>query len=168
MNNTQRNFLIKKIQEGVEIRMRALRDSMPEEPNLSNYLLHAVMSGKFDIISNEEIKEIIRQKALTSKQGHSSWMASNKGRYSAFGNMEDLVFKANEFFIIPEDYKGLLKEYEDRRDKINEEMATLSIQCDSLVTRITLASDKTLQTMINEVDDMGNISLIDTKLKLLS
>lgn len=36
-----------------------------------------------------------------------------------------------------------------------------------LVTRIQLASDKTLEKMISEVDDMGDVSLMDTKLKSL-
>jgi len=33
--------------------------------------------------------------------------------------------------------------------------------------RVQLASDKTLQKLINEVDDMGDLSLMDTKLKML-
>ena len=53
-------------------------------------------------------------------------------------------------------------------DKIQSEINTLQLQLDAIELRIQLASDKTLQKMINEVDDMGELSLIDTKLKLLN
>ena len=38
----------------------------------------------------------------------------------------------------------------------------------NLITRIRLASNKTLEKMINEIDDMGEISLFDKKLKQIT
>jgi hypothetical protein len=46
-------------------------------------------------------------------------------------------------------------------------MRQLQIQLETLEVRIMVASDKALQKLINEVDDMGDISLIDTRIKLL-
>lgn len=163
MNTQQRNYLIKKIEESVKIRVDALKSSEPQPPSLSNFLLHAVMSGTFEIRSNEEIKEMIRQKALTSKD-RDDWMGNSWGNASK----DKIIFQAKDFFIIPEEYQKRWDEYREKRKAIWDEVASIQSQADGLVTRITLASDKTLQTMINEVDDMGNISLMDTKLKLLT
>lgn len=164
MNQTQRTFLIKKIEETVKVRQDALRRSEPEAPNLNNYLLHAVMSGNFEIRTQEEIKEMIRQKALNARAGDSHWLAGS----GAFSDRTEVHFKAYDLFIVPEEYKKLYDEYKVERDRIWKESAEITIQAETLITRIQLASDKTLQTMINEVDDMGNISLLDSKLKMLT
>lgn len=164
MNQAQRNYLIKKIEEKVKINTDAYKRSEPEAPNLNNYLLHAVMSGNFEIISNDDIKNLITQKALKAKAGDSLWM-NNKNSWSS---NNEIMFNAEQLFIVPEEYRRLRKEYEEKRDELNEKIRAINIQADSLITRIQLASDKTLQTMINEVDDMGNISLMDSTIKLLS
>lgn len=165
MNQAQRNFLIKKIEDQKKAAVNAYESAMPDAPNLSNFLFNAVMNGTFEIKSNDEIKEMIKQKALKSKKGHSNWMASG---YAFSSNDNELSFKAYEFFIVPDSYKKLREEYLKEKERLNEEIRKITIQSDTLITRIQLASDKTLQTMINEVDDMGNISLMDSKLKLLS
>lgn len=163
MNQVQRNFLIKKIEETVKARIKALEDAKPEAPSLNNYLLHAVMSNNFDIISNEQIKELIRKMALKSKD-RDDWMGNSWGSASK----NKIFFNATDLFIVPEEYKKLWDEYAKERNRIEAEIGEIHIQADTLITRIQLASDKTLQTMINEVDDMGNISLMDSKLRLLT
>lgn len=75
--------------------------------------------------------------------------------------VEDLI-------IIPDNFKTLKDDATVHNQAIEQKVNELKIQAESLETRIQLASDKTLQKMINEVDDMGDISLIDTKIKLLS
>jgi|688.fasta_scaffold1144838_2 hypothetical protein len=52
-------------------------------------------------------------------------------------------------------------------DKVNQEIAALKLQLETLEIRIMIASDKVLQSIVNEVDDMGDIRLIDTKIKLI-
>lgn len=164
MNQTQRAFLIKKIDESIKIKIDALKHNLPEQPSLNNYLLHAVMSGNFEIRTNDEIKKSIINKALRSKEGDTSWMNNGRGWDSRI----TIQFRPEEIFIIPEAYNELKKQYDAEVGRINKEIRNLSVQSDALITRIQLASDKTLQTMINEIDDMGNISLMDTKIKMLT
>lgn len=163
MNQTQRSFLIKKIDERVKATIDALRHEIPEAPNLNIYLLHAVMSGTFEIKSASELKGVIRERALKSKE-REDWMGNSWGR----ANKTDFTFSARELFVIPSDYETLNNEYKIRKEEIESQIYEIGVQADTLKTRIQLASDKILQTMINEVDDMGNISLMDEKLKLLS
>lgn len=162
MNQAQRSFLIKKISESVKARIDLLRRSLPEPPSLNTWLLHYVLSDKFQIKSIEEIKESIRQKALKSKDWE-DWLGNSWGSASK----NNILFKADEIFIIPEEYKNLKSEYLRQTKEIEDQISELTIQSDTLITRIQLSSDKTLQKLISEVDDMGDISLIDTKLKLL-
>jgi hypothetical protein len=68
----------------------------------------------------------------------------------------------------PEGLDKLKEEYNSKKDEIEKQINELEKQLEMLEIRINLASDKTLQTMINEIDDMGNISLLDTKIKYLS
>lgn len=163
MNQTQRQFLIKKIQESVDNRIKVLEGCKPSAPSLSNYILHAVMSEKFEIISTEKIRNLIKSMALKAKE-KDDWMGNSWGSSSK----DKIIFNVKDFFILPAEYQDLYKEYRDKTNSINEQITTLRIQSDSLITRIQLASDKVLQTMINEVDDMGNISLLDTKIKVLT
>lgn len=162
MNQTQRQFLINKIKEKASFHDKMLKESLPEAPNLSNYLLHSVMSGNFDIVSNDRIKEIILEMALTGNEKN-DWMGGHWGT----ATKSNITFKAKDIFVMPDAYNKMWDEYKDKRNEIEQKRTTLSIQLETLITRIQLASDKTLQTMIDEVDDMGDISLMDTKLKLL-
>lgn len=163
MNQSQRNFLIKKIEDTVKSKIKNLEDSKPEYPCLNNYLLHAVMSGNFELKPNEKIKKILLQKALNAK-GNEDWL----GNYWGMANKSLVAFKADEIFVIPDEYRERAENCKIKQCEIQEQINTLRIQSETLITRIQLASDKTLQKMINEVDDMGDISLIDTKLKYLA
>lgn len=163
MNQSQRTFLIKKIEDNIKLKTDHLRDSRPAHPSLNNWLLHSVLSGNFELRTIDEIKEVLRKKALNAKD-REDWLGNHWGT----ANKSDVNFKASEIFILPKEYTEMANECIKKTNEINEEIRQIAIAGESLVTRIQLASDKTLQTMINEVDDMGNISLMDTKLKLLS
>lgn len=161
MNQSQRNFLIKKIEDTVKAKIDSLESSKRKAPSINNYLLHAVMSGNFEIKSTEEIKAVLLQKALQAS-GNEDWLGNHWG----MANKSLVAFKADEIFVLPSEFKKLQDDTIEYNKKIYSEIHQLKVQSDSLITRIQLASDKTLQKMINEVDDMGDISLFDTKLKL--
>ena len=166
MNQVQRKFLIDKIKEKTKVVVDALNSNVKDEqpPSLSNYLLHAVMSNTFELKTIEEMKETMRKRALGSKVGSTNWLGKNSW-HTVSDN--EVLLKAEEFFIIPEEYKKLWEEWRAQKTKSEKEIRTIQIQSDTLITRIQLASDKTLEKMIAEVDDMGDISLMDTKLKML-
>ena len=59
---------------------------------------------------------------------------------------------------------------EKRKEEINKiyaEISDLRIQLETMEVRIMLASDKALQNIVNDVDDLGDIRLIDSKIKLI-
>ena len=82
-----------------------------------------------------------------------------KDRYKM--DLRDLV-------VVPDDYSIELERVREFNKKIDEEIQLYRISLDTIEMRIQLASDRTLQNLINEVDDMGELKLIDTKLKMLN
>lgn len=166
MNTTQRKYLVDKVTERTKLKIQALRDSIPEAVSLNVYMLHRVMSNDFQIRSQDELRRIILEKALKAgqvRQHREDWLGNSWGS----ANKSNVAFTLDEFFIIPEEYLKMRQDRADQIKKIEEEIAALRIQLETLEIRIMMASDKSLQKLINEVDDMGDISLVDTRIKLL-
>lgn len=166
MNSTQRKYLVDKITERIKLKIKALEDSKPESISLNVYMLHRVMSNDFEIKSNEELKKIILEKALKAGQNKSyreDWLGNAWGSASN-GNV---AFDLNEFFIIPQEYLDMMEKRKIEINKIYAEISDLRIQLETMEVRIMLASDKALQNIVNDVDDLGDIRLIDSKIKLI-
>lgn len=164
MNQVQRNFLIEKIKSEYGKKVKELKEQEPEYPSVTNYLFHAVMKNEFELRTTEHLKEVIRQKALNAKED-GNWLNSERMGFEKNTMIKILI---TDLFVLPEEFKKKYDEYRKAKEKIQQQIDMLKIQTESLITRIQLSSDKTLQRMINEVDDMGEISLIETKLKLIS
>lgn len=167
MNSTQRKFLVDKVTERTKQRIQQLRDSEPEVLSLNVYMLHRVMSNDFEIKPNEQLKKIVLEKALKAgqnKQYKEDWLGNSWGS----GSKGNVVFTLDEFFIIPQEYLYMREQRNVERINIQKQITELQIQLETLEVRIMVASDKSLLKLINEVDDMGDISLIDTRIKLLS
>lgn len=167
MNSTQRKYLVDKISDRVKRRILVLEEDIPEAVSLNVYMLHRVMSNDFSIKPESELKRIVLEKALKTgreKSHREDWLGNAWGSATK-GNV---AFEIEEFFEVPEEYKKMVRERKEARERVYMEISELKLQLETLEIRIMLASDKNLQTLINEVDDMGDISLIDTKIKLLS
>lgn len=166
MNSTQRKFLVDKVTERTKAQIQILRDTIPESLNLNVYMLHRVMSNDFEIKSQEELRKVVLDKAIKAgkeKQHREDWLGNTWGSASR----KNVAFELDEFFVIPEEYLKMREDREEEKRKVEEQIRLLQIQLETLEIRIMVASDKALQKLINEVDDMGDINLIDTKIKLL-
>ena len=166
MNQTQRNFLIEKIRKQTEITASALTSSKKESPNYNNLLLHAVLSNKFEIVSIEAIKETIIKKAKEARSGQ-DWLSNSRSAFSSYDRGE-VVFQIKDIFKFSKEIQDQMDEWKAESDKIREEICNVTVQAENLILRIQLSSDKVLERLINEVNDMGDLSLMDTKIKLLS
>lgn len=166
MNSTQRKYLIEKITERIRSKIKALESSIPEGISLNVYMLHKVMSNDFEIKPIEELKKVVLEKALKAGQEKShreDWLGNAWGTASK----KNVAFTLDEFFVIPQEYLDMIEKRKEETNAIYKEIRELQIQLETLEIRIMLASDKALQTIVNEVDDMGDIKLIDSKIKLI-
>ena len=166
MNSTQRKYLVDKITERTKSKIDSLKNSIPESISLNVYMLHRVMSNDFEIKSNEELKKIVLEKALKAGQDkhyREDWLGNTWGT----ANKKNVAFDLNEFFIIPQEYLDMIEKRQIEKNKIYAEISELQIQLETLEVRIMLASDKALQNIVNDVDDLGDVRLIDSKIKLI-
>jgi len=163
MNTSQRKFLIERIQTKTKERIEQLNKTKLEYPSASNFIFKAILNDKLELQSSEKILEALKQKALRSKEG-ANWLSEER---FGFDKERTVLLGLNELIVLPEDYKTELERVKSFNEKIVSEINLLKIQLDTIEMRVQLASDKTLQKLINEVDDMGDLSLMDTKLKML-
>lgn len=163
MNQAQRKYLIDKISEKTKSKIKELSDQKISLPSASNWIFKAILSDNLQIQSQDHILNALKTKALASKEGE-NWLSSERG----WDRERVVKLKLQDLIVLPEDFYLAMEDAQKHNTKINEEIKILQSQLDTIELRIQLASDKTLQKMINEVDDMGELSLIDTKLKLLN
>jgi len=163
MNQAQRKFLIDKITSRTKEKIQELDKQKINSPNASNWIFKAILSDTLEIQSQEHILKALKEKALASKEGE-NWLSSERG----WASERYVKLFLKDLIVLPEDFYLAMENARQHNDKIQSEINTLQSQLDAIELRIQLASDKTLQKMINEVDDMGELSLIDTKLKLLN
>ena len=164
MNQVQRKFIIERIHLKVKGKIELLQASKLDYPSASNYIFKAILNNELELQSSEVILDALKQKALDAKEG-SNWLSGERMGYNKENSVLLLI---KQLLVYPKDYSDELERVKSFNRKIEEEINTLKIQLDSIEVRVQLASDKTLQNLINEVDDMGNLTLIDTKIKLIS
>lgn len=164
MNSTQRKFLVERIQQKVKARIEDLRNTQLRCPSASNFIFKAILNGELKLQESDVILSALREKALKAKEGE-NWLSEER---MGMNRERTVLLKIQELVILPKDFNDEMARVIAHNAKIKEEIALLEVQLDTIEVRVQLASDKTLQNLINEVDDMGNLSLMDTKLKLLS
>jgi hypothetical protein len=167
MNQAQRKFLIDRIEANVKAQIDALNHSDTEQPpSLENYFYGLALSGKLEIQPQEHIKKVMSDRAMkhTAQRYSETWLGTSQGDLI---NKASVKIQIRDLFVVPKEYDDLWNEYRKNDEEKKQRIRQIRIECDTLVTRIQLASDKTLEKMISEVDDMGDVSLMDTKLKSL-
>jgi hypothetical protein len=164
MNSQQRKFLIERIQQKVKEKISELDKTLLAYPSASNYIFKAILNDELELQSVDVIKEALKSKALAAKEGE-NWMSNERMGMDKERTIRMLI---KELIVLPQDYKTEVERVSSHNKKVKEGIASLKLQLDTIEVRVQLASDKTLQNLINEVDDMGDLSLIDTKIKLLN
>lgn len=161
MNQTQRKYLMDTLKMSVDSTVKALRNNMPEKPWVQNHLLLACMSGTLKLKPENEILEVFKKRALNSTI-RNNWLNDDWTRGTA-----NVSIAIDDLFVLPDEYVKQVDEYNRKAKEIDDTISELLARSQGLMTRIQLASNSTLERMIAEVDNMGDISLVDCTLKTL-
>lgn len=168
MNASQRKFLTDKINSAVRDKKQALKDAIPNKPDMNKYLTSAIMSNDFELKNIRQIRDYFTKRVLAAEDNDREKLVERSGG-SYRNNYEDskdfIQVDVDALFVIPEKFATTYNEYVEKKNALEDAIAKLEKEQEALITRITLASDRTLQKMIDEVDDMGAVSLMDTKLR---
>jgi len=168
MNQTQRKFLIDKLEKKSRDKINELKKEKHKYPSTSNYIFKAVLNGTIKIADNKTIIAALTERALKAKEGENWLEPKTSFRDWSEEKERDMQLSIKDLILVPSDYEKEFQSVDKHNIKIDEKIQTLERQVEMLILRVQLASDKKLERMINEVDDMGNLSLIDTKIKLLN
>jgi hypothetical protein len=164
MNATQRKFLVEKLQEQTKKKISDLKDSKQKYPSASNYIFKAVMNDTIELQSEAEIIQALKQKALNAKEG-SNWLSED---YMGANKENSIRINLKSLIKLPKDYEEELIRVREFNQEVDEKIKNLETQLNTLEIRIQLASDKVLQTLVNDVDDLGDLKLVDIKIKALN
>ena len=165
MNSTQRKFLIDKIQEETKKRIEELKKQKAEFPSASNYIFKAILDGTLELQPHEHILSVLRERALKSIEGK-NWLSGDTMGFEAKRAIK--FYKHEDILILPKEFKIEVDRVRTINKDIDEQIDSLQTTLNGIEMRIQLASDSTLKSLINEVDDMGDIKLIDTTVKMLN
>ena len=165
MNQAQRKYLIEKITKKIGTKVSELEKSKLEYPSLSNWLWKSAMDGTLEIKNTEQIKEFFKQRAKAIKEGE-NWLSAERRGWHV--DKTTIKMPAKDLFVLPKSYYDEEKRVDEHNKGVHRAIEELRGKSEMLITRIQLASAKTLEQMINEVDDMGDISLVDMTIKAIA
>ncbi len=168
MNQKQREFLIDKVRENYKAESHG--KEKPEKPSLSNYIIAAVLDGSLQLRPADHMKAVIKKRVLKMSEKDNSMFGSSRraGRYDDDDDDQIFEISPKDFFELPEDYLKAWKEYEVALREYNKWSKDLSAMRDTLVLKIQIGSDKILDKLIEEADNLADLSLMQTQLILKS
>lgn len=168
MNQTQREFLIRKINSSYNDEVERLKKGIGKKPSLNNYLVASFLDNSIQFNDIDNLKIKIRENVL--KFGTEDCLIKLKS--DRWGNNNINVDKeiceviAEDLFIIPDNYKDELKIYNDNKEKIEKEISNITAIRDTILMKIQLGSNKVLDNLIEQADNLVDLDLVNTNLLL--
>jgi len=167
MNQDQRKFLLARVEQTYRSESERLRNKLPEEPSLNNYMVAAALDGSLKMKKIEDIKKHIRDKVI--KLGQSETLIHEEhDRYRRYDekSYHSITLKASEVFEFPEAYIEAMLKYNAEKEAIEKEISTLIAYKETIMLKIQIGSNAVLDRLIDEADNMIDLSLINSKLML--
>lgn len=162
MNAQQRKYLIDTMKAEADRKIHELKKKLKQPPSLANFLFKELMSGNLELQPHEVILDALKKRAETAAHDV-NWLSGDRMGYE-----KNIVVKLDipDLIVIPEEYRQIREQIAHDNKDINDQIESIQAQVKALELRINLATNDKLQKIISEVDDMGDLSLLDTKLKL--
>lgn len=171
MNESQRKFLIEKVNNAERKKLQEMDDVKPKEPNLNNYIVAAFLDNSIQIRTPEEIKEDVKARVLQLGPGE-TFVDGRRNRdvWGRRSNIQDgmIELPAEVLFDIPQNYRDAHAEYKEKYARWKEERDKVISTTETLVMKIQLGSNQVLDKLIAQADDLAEISLISSTLKLIT
>jgi hypothetical protein len=167
MNQDQRKFLIDQVQKTYKEQVDKLRKTIPDRPSLNNYLVAAFLDDTIQFNDINALKNKMRGTVL--KFGISDRLVKEKSPYARSIDEKDVDavwVDANDLFIIPQSYKDALKEYDDIKLKIEQQIDDLESTQRTIIMKIQIGSNVALDKLVMQVDSIGDLNLLNTQLML--
>jgi hypothetical protein len=169
MNQDQRKFLLARVEQTYREEREKLDHQKPKEPSLNNYLVAAILDNTIELKSLESIREAIKKKVLAL--GVKETLTDTERR--SWRNSDDddrethvISFSADVIFVYPEAYIKAYSEWKVKVKQVNEKIEMLHAQKETLLLKIQIGSNTSLDRLVDSVDNMIDITLMNSKLML--
>lgn len=173
MNDKQRDFLIKEIDRNYNEQDEALRKLEPRKPSLNNYLVASILDNSIEYADISGLKEKIR--TLVLKMGHGDvivkeadsddWYSSKNRKSKKDVHFVELI--AEDLFILPQAYTIALYQYKKEYAEWEEKCKNLQAVRKTLETKVRLGSNEVLGRLIEQADNLVDLSLVNAQLVML-
>jgi hypothetical protein len=171
MNQEQRKYLISQVESTLRQQVEELEKQKPKQPSLNNYLIAAFMDNSIEFADLSPLKDKIRERVLKmgredvliEENDEDNWYSSRK-RKDTKNNYVKLL--AEEIFVIPENYKKALSEYQQKIDEIEGKVKMLNAQCKTITMKIQIGSAGVLDKLVQQIDNMADLNIINNQLLL--
>jgi hypothetical protein len=167
MNQDQRKYLIEQVHQTCKEQTEKLEEKIPEKPSLNNYIVAAFLDNSIKFANIDTLKKKMRASVLKLGVGQSLIEAGDRGyRHRDLDEKDVVKVIAEDIFVIPQNYIDALKEYEDKKKLINDKIETLRNTEKTITLKLQIGSAVTLDKLIMQVDNMGDLNLVNTQLLL--
>jgi len=165
MNDGQRKWLIDHIESTSKKEINDLELRKPKPPSINNYLMKDIMNGTFEFCSKEVMIKWVSDTILGLGDEESFISTGRFGDRRAPGHVS---IPAKVLFKMPVDYEEAYSNYLKEKEAYDAEEEAIRQRTKTLIIKIRLGSNAVLDKLISQADNLADISLIDTNLKLLT
>jgi len=136
----QRKILADRVRHNAAEKIKALRESIPQQPDLENFITQYILSGTLKIKTQDEI--------LDNLQRH----VSHRGMFSS-NSVINIPYTL--IFERPEEYDRLKLEYDRKYNEVQTKIRTICAERDQICMKIEVGSIEALQQLIFDIDRVG-------------
>jgi len=170
MNQHQRKFLLDEIEKQYRRELDELRKQRPKAPSLNNYLIAAILDGTAQMKPQDEVARHIRARVRDLGKDESfvspgrEWgrRMDDDDEHREFVNVPVLIM-----FEPPAQYAEKYRQYEEALQKWQDAMKALDASIAAMRIKVQVGSDKALETLVDQADQLCAMSLTVSS-KLLS
>lgn len=168
MNDKQREYLMKTVKSTFDGEVKSLEQSKRKKPSLNNYLIAAFLDNSIEFADIENLKSKMREAVIKMPSEAKLLETDNKSWNEDAKETGNVKIPVQLIFKIPEAYVEELRLWQDEEDNANQKIQQLKSQLKTIEVKIQLGSNQQLDKLIQEADNLGEISLINSRLMLTS
>jgi len=103
---------------------------------------------------------------LVSEEDSDGWRYRNRSRSKADDVKQKVTLEAADIFVIPKAYTEALAEYEKKKEELDKEIKNIEAQKNTIIMKIQIGSGAALDKLVMQVDNMGDLNLMNSQLML--
>lgn len=164
MNQKHREYLVSHVSKIHRAKVSEIEKDMPKEPSMNNHLIAAFLDNTVVMKDLEGLKSKIKDRVI--KLGSDEALISEDTRWNSDRKKRWVKLNAVDLFEMPQSYLDAVKEYECKRDEIHKQVNDLNAVMNTIEMKINIGSDKHLQVLIEDVDNIADLNLVNSQLLL--